>query len=396
MSRLPQRSGSPIKRFFVGVLGNQRTQSVTIPLFAILLSLIATVLVFLLLGKNPFAAFVSLLQGGGLLPKAAYAAKKSMFTDFMSMLGGLTPMVFAALAVAVALKTGLFNIGISGQMLVPSFLASIIVGYSQLPAALAIPLVLIIGIVGGAAVGAFIGWLKHRFNINEVVSSIMLNYIFSYVISFLINSYFIDPISRQSRAISAASRLTLTNVELFGLKVDLPMGFLLVIPVAFLVRFLMDRTRLGYELKVVGLNKKAAAYAGIKVGKNVVLAMAISGALAGLAGVTYYLGYFNSIQPKVLTQVGFDSIAVCLLGNSNPIGILFSSLLVTVISEGRIYMNSVMNVPKEIAQVITGLILLFSACGVYIRYRVSIAKDELSEQKLRAASKPANEGGEKS
>ncbi len=396
MSRLPQRSGSPIKRFFVGVLGNQRTQSVTIPLFAILLSLIATVLVFLLLGKNPFAAFVSLLQGGGLLPKAAYAAKKSMFTDFMSMLGGLTPMVFAALAVAVALKTGLFNIGISGQMLVPSFLASIIVGYSQLPAALAIPLVLIIGIVGGAAVGAFIGWLKHRFNINEVVSSIMLNYIFSYVISFLINSYFIDPISRQSRAISAASRLTLTNVELFGLKVDLPLGFLLVIPVAFLVRFLMDRTRLGYELKVVGLNKKAAAYAGIKVGKNVVLAMAISGALAGLAGVTYYLGYFNSIQPKVLTQVGFDSIAVCLLGNSNPIGILFSSLLVTVISEGRIYMNSVMNVPKEIAQVITGLILLFSACGVYIRYRVSIAKDELSEQKLRAASKPANEGGEKS
>ena len=395
MNRLHHRSANPLKRFLVAALGNPRSQAVAIPLFAIFLSLIATAVLFLLLGKNPFTAFVSLLQGGGLLPKAAYAAKKGMFTDFMSMLGALTPMAFASLAVAVALKTGLFNIGISGQMLVPGFLATIIVGYSELPMGVAMPLVLIIGIVGGAAVGALIGWLKHRFNINEVVSSIMLNYIISYVIGFLLNSYYIDPLSRQSRVISDAARLTLTNVELFGMKADIPLGFLLVIPVALLVRFLMNRTRLGYELKVVGLNKTAGSYAGIKVGKNVVLAMAISGALAGLAGVTYYLGYFNSIQPKVLTQVGFDSIAVCLLGNSNPIGILFSSLLVTVISEGKIYMNSVMDVPKEIVQLITGIILLFSACGAYIRHRVSLAKDELSEQSRAERGCSTKKGGEK-
>ena len=111
--------------------------------------------------------------------------------------------------------------------------------------------------------------------------------------------------------------------------------------------------------------------------------MAISGALAGLAGVTYYLGNFNSIQPRVLSSLGFDSIAVCLLGNSHPIGILLSSLLITVISKGSNYMSSTLNVPQEISQLITGLILLFSACGAYIKHRVSLAKDEARDERRR-------------
>lgn len=384
--------GSPFKRGFVAALGNERYQGITVPLFAILLSLLAASLVLLLMGKNPLTAFLSLLQGSGIAPKVSYAAKRSVLTDLAGMLNLLTPMIFAALAVAVALKTGLFNIGISGQMLVPGFIASITVGYSDLPMAAALPLVLIIGIVGGAAVGALIGWLKHRFNINEVVSSIMLNYIFSYVISFFINSYFIDPVSRQSRAVSSAARLTLTGVELGGLKFDLPLGFLLAIPAAFLIKFLMDKTRAGYEMKVVGLNRRAAKYAGISVGKNVVLAMAISGALAGLAGVTYYLGYFNSIQPRVLAAMGFDSIAVCLLGSSSPIGILFSSLLITIISKGSNYMSSTVNVPQEISQLITGLILLFSACGAYIKHRVAATRDELRTLNAKDSDE---EGGER-
>lgn len=378
---------NPFRRGLVAVLGNEKYQSLTIPLFAIILSLLAASVLLLILGKNPITAFWSFLQGSGILPKASYAAKKSILTDFMSMLNTLTPMIFAALAVAVALKTGLFNIGISGQMLVPGFIASITVGYSNLPAAVAMPLVLIIGIAGGAAVGALIGWLKHRFNINEVVSSIMLNYIFSYVISFFINANFIDTVSRQSRYIGTNARLTLANTELFGLRMDIPLGFFLAIPTAFLVKFLLDRTRIGYELKAVGLNKKAAVYAGINVGRNVVLAMAVSGALAGLAGVTYYLGTFNSIQPRVLSSLGFDSIAVCLLGNSHPIGVLFSSLLITIISKGSNYMSSTVNVPQEISQLITGLILLFSACGAYIRHRVELAKDEQRDEKRRLLHK---------
>ncbi len=385
---------NPINRGFLSVIGDDRRQSISIPLFAIILSILAGAIVILLFGKNPITAFVSFLQGSGILPKLEYAAKKSILTDFMSMINSLTPMIFAALAVAVALKTGLFNIGVSGQMLVAGFIATITVGYSHLPAAIAMPLVLIIGVVCGGAAGAFIGWLKHRFNINEVVTSIMLNYIFQYVISYFINSNYVNPVSRQSNPITAG-RLTLVDVPAFGLKMDIPLAFLLTIPVAILVLFLLNRTRLGYELKIVGLNKRAAKYSGINVGRSVVTSMAISGALAGLAGVTLYLGYYNSIMPRVLTSVGFDSIAVCLLGNLHPIGILFSSLLITIISKGSNYMSSIMNIPQEIAQVITGLILLFSACGAYIRYKVAQAREELSDLKLKAEQKIDGEGGEK-
>ena len=394
MKKQKNALGSPFKRGFAAVLGNERYQSITVPVFAILLSLLAAAVVLLIMGKNPLTAFASFLQGSGILPKPNYAAKKSMVTDLFSMLNMLTPMIFASLAVAVALKAGLFNIGVSGQMLVSGFAASVLVGYSDLPMGIALPLVLIIGIVGGAAVGALIGWLKHRFNINEVVSSIMLNYIFSYTVSFFINTRFIDPVSRQSRSVSSAARLTLTNVELGAIKLDLPLGMLLAIPMAFFVKFLLDKTRVGYEMKVVGLNRRAAEYAGINVGRNIVLSMAISGALAGLAGITFYMGYYNSIQPRVLASLGFDSIAVCLLGNSNPIGILFSSLLITVISKGSNYLSSTANVPQEIAQLITGLILLFSACGTYIRYRVSATKDELRDLKKRAEG-IKDEGGDR-
>ena len=390
-----KRTAVPFQRGFIKVLGNEKRQSISIPLFAILLSLIAGALVILLFGKNPITAMLSFLQGSGILPKPAYAAKKSILTDLLSMINALTPMIFAALAVAVALKTGLFNIGISGQMLVAGFAAIVIVGYSGLPAYLAMPLVIVIGLVCGAAVGALMGWLKHRFNINEVVASIMLNYIFQYVISFFINSYYINPISRQSQPVSAAARLTLVDVPAFGLKMDIPLGFILTIPTALLVLFLLNRTRMGYELKIVGLNKRAAKYAGINVGRSVVSSMAISGALAGLAGVTLYLGYYNSIAPRVLTSVGFDSIAVCLLGNAHPIGILFSSLLITIISKGSNYMSSMMNIPQEIAEVITGLILLFSACGAFIKYRVSQVREDLSGLRPNTDIPDVGEGGKK-
>lgn len=371
-------------RLAVRTLGKERWQGITIPLFAILLSLIAAAIVILLVGKNPLSAFLNLLQGAGLFPKPSYAGHRNMLTDFMSLLNVLTPMLFAALAVAVAFKAGLFNIGVSGQMLAAGFTATIIIGYSGLPAIAAKPLVLLIGVVVGAAVGGLIGWLKFKFNINEVVSSIMLNYILQYVISFFINTYYVDPVSRQSRYVSAASRLTFMDTVVGDLKMDLPLGILLAVGVAFLMKFLLDKTWIGYELKAVGASPKAAQYAGVNVGRNIVLAMTLSGALAGLAGVTYYLGYLGSIQPKVLTTVGFDAIAVSLLGNSNPIGILFSSLLISVISKGSTYMSSTAGVEQEIASVITGLILLFSACGAYIKYLVKRAKDTQEELALKA------------
>ncbi|MEH7238979.1 ABC transporter permease [Bacillus sp. JJ1562] len=362
-------------------ISNEKWQPISIPLVSILISFIAAAIVILLIGKNPLQAFYNLLQGAGIMPKPSYAGYKSMLTDFLSLLNAMTPLVFASLAVAVAFRAGLFNIGVSGQMLVSGFLATIIVGYSGLDAIIAKPLVLVIGIVAGGLMGGLVGWLKYKFNINEVVTTIMLNYIAQYVISFFIQMYYVDPISRQSKYIAEEARLTLVNVDIANLKMDIPLGFILAIIAAILIKFFMDKTVVGFEIKAVGSNRNAAKYAGINVGRNTVLAMAISGGLAGLAGVTYYLGYFASIQPKVLSSIGFDSIAVSLLGNSHPIGIIFSSFLVSIIDQGSTYMSSQAGIRQEISSVIIGLILLFSACGAYMKYKVSRLKEKEVERK---------------
>ena len=375
------KNANIVEKMVLATIGHEKRQKIAIPVFSILVALIAGGIVIALLGHNPFYAFYNLLQGCGIAPKASYAGKKGMITDFMDFMDNLTPMIFAALAVAVALRSGLFNIGVSGQMLAAGFLATVTVGYTSLAAPIAKPLVVILGILAGACVGGLIGFLKYRFNINEVVSSIMINYILEYVISFFINMYFVDPVSRQSKNVSTAARLTFTDVEVGGYKMDIPLGIILAILTVFLVRFIMNRTVFGFEMKAVGCSRTAAKYAGIKVGKNIVITMVISGALSGLAGVTYYLGYFASIQPKVLTSTGFDAIAVSLLGNNNPVGIIFSSFLITVISKGSTYMSSASGVQQEIASVITGIILLFSACGAFVRYKTGRLRDTVKERK---------------
>lgn len=364
-----------LSKFTHKILGNKKYQFISIPAFAIIISLLVCAIAIGITGKNPFYAYYNLLQGSGMAPKASYANHKSILTDFTSYLNYLTPMIFAALAVLVALKAGLFNIGVSGQMLAAGFLASVLVGYSQLSAIFAKPLVILICIVVGALVGYLIGFLKVNFNINEVVSSIMLNYMIQFLISFFINTYYVDPVSRQSKNISDAARLTLADTVIGDLKMDIPLGIILAAIAAFVVYFIIEKTKLGYEIKAVGSSGSAAKYAGINVGRSLKLSMVISGALSGLAGATYYLGYFASIQPKVLSSTGFDAIAVSLLGNNHPLGIILSSMLITIIGKGSTYMKSTSGVPSEIASVVTGTILLFSACNAYLKYRIN-SKEE--------------------
>ena len=259
-----------MKKICVKILGNEKTQFIAIPVFSILLSLIVGMVIIAGLGKYPLTAYMNLLQGSGLMPKPNYSAYQGMLTDFTSFLNMLTPMMFAALSVAVAQKAGLFNIGVSGQMLAAGFVATVTVGYSELPAVAAKPLVLLIGIVVGMAVGALVGFLKYQFNINEVVSTIMINYIVQYLTSFFINTRYIDEISRQSKAVSRASRLTLMQVPIGNLKVDIPLCIILAVLIAILMKFLLDRTSLGFEIKAVGSNRNAARYAGVSVGKTMV------------------------------------------------------------------------------------------------------------------------------
>jgi simple sugar transport system permease protein len=380
LTRAPRDTfATPRPPLVLRILRYERTQPLLIAAIAVLLSLVAISLVIIAVGKNPLQVFHSLVQGSGLLPKPRYAAGKGMLTDFLGLLDAMTPMLFAALAVAIAFKAGLFNIGVSGQMLAAGFLATIFVGYSGLGALLAKPLVLLVGLVVGAALGAFVGALKARWNIHEVVSTIMLNYIIQYIASFFIKSYYIDPVSRQSRAISSDARLTLIDVPFGDLAGRFPLCFLLAVLVAVLLYLLLMKTRLGFEIRAVGANRRAAQYSGIPSSRTLIVAMLLSGACAGLAGVTYYLGYFNTISPGTLTSVGFDSIAVALLGNSNPVACILSSLLISVLTFGSTYMSSAAGISEYIASLIVGIVLLFCACGGFLQYLINRRRFRESE-----------------
>ena len=291
------------------------------------------------------------------------------------------PMILASLAFIIGFKAGLFNIGIAGQMLISGFTATVIVGYSELNAFIAKPLVAVVGILTGGLVGALIGWLKYKFNIHEVVASVMINYIISYGTGFFINSYYANMLTRSMQICSDASRLTLMNVQIAGMKCNVPLGMILAIVAAFVVKFIFDKTVFGFELKAVGNNPTCAKYTGINVGSRFIFSMAFSGMLAGLAGVVYFLGTYNTILPKTLPGMGYDAIAVAMLGNASPVGAIFAAALFSIFLCGSNYMSSNLGVAKEISDLITGILLMFSACGGYFRYaaqrRVSRERDLL-------------------
>ena len=356
-----------IKLFLARRLTGRRA-SVWASVFAIVLTMITASILLLVMGKSPIVAFQSFLQGCGLLPKAKYGGGSGMLSDLFDFLNYLAPLLLASLAFIAAFKAGLFNIGISGQMLISGFLATVLVGYNKgLSAVIAKPLVIIIGIIAGGLTGALVGFLKYRFNIHEVVSTIMINYIISYLTGFFINNNYVDMMTRTSRVCTPNARLTWTKVPIGGVNCKVPLGIALAVIFALLVQFLFDKTTFGFELKAVGLNPKCAKYFGVGVGKSVVFSMAISGMLAGLAGVTYYLGYTNTIIPKTLAGMGYDSIAVALLGNSSPVGSIFAAFIVSIFQQGANYMSSRVGVAKEIASLITGILLLYASCGNFMR-----------------------------
>ena len=385
------------------LLTSDRWSNVTVSVLAVLLMLLASGIILLILGKNPLVAFRSFLQGCGFLPKAKYGGGSGQLSDLFDFLNILAPMLLAALAFIVAFKTGLFNIGISGQMLLSGFLATIMVGYmKELSPWIAKPLVILIGAAAGGLLGALIGFLKYKFNIHEVVSTIMVNYIISYTTGFFINTRYVDMLTRSSRICTPAARLTWTKVNIGGVSCNVPLGIAVALIGAFIVKFIFDRTVFGFELKAVGTSRRCARYIGVNVRRSIILSMALSGIFAGLAGVAYYLGYTNTMVPKTLPGMGYDSIAVALLGSSSPIGSIFASVIVTIFQSGANYMSSSVGVAKEIASLITGILLLFAACGEYMKMlgRRRIEKEEdariAAMQAARAGENPAPEGRDES
>ena len=367
--------------------------SLWVSVIAILLTIVTATVLLLLIGKNPLVAIRSFLQGCGFLAKENYGGGSGQLTDLLDFLNYLTPLILASLAFIVAFKAGLFNIGISGQMMLAGFPATVLVGYNKaLSPFIAKPLVLLIGLVVGGLTGVLVGYLKYRFNIHEVVSTIMINYIISYLIGFFINTYYLDMMTRNSKVCTPEARLTLTNVMIGNIKSKIPLGLIGAILVALLVSFLFRKSVLGFEIKAVGQNRRCSEYSGIRVSRTILISMGLSGAIAGLAGVAYYLGYTNTIIQKSLPGMGYDSISVALLGSGSPIGSIFAAVVVAVFQQGANYMSSSVGVVKEIASLITGIMLLFASCGNYMKYRAARTMQQSAEIASQGPSRtaPAN------
>ncbi len=290
-----------------------------------------------------------------------------------------TPIIMTGLSVGFAFKTGMFNIGATGQLMVGG-LASVWVGVSWtwLPPELHWLVAMLAGMVAGMGWGVIVGVFRAFFNVNEVITSIMLNYIGLYGVNFLVkNSHLYDSLKNQTVDVAASAVIPKAGLDqvFFVLKgrfhdaSSVNAGIFIAIGFAILVYFLLHRTTFGYEIKASGFNRDASLYAGISVKKSIISSMAIAGGLSGVAGALMYLAPANGMHihvAEVLAAQGFNGIAVALLGMSNPIGIIFSGLFIAHITVGGSYLQS-LKYMKEIIDVIIGVIIYFSAFALFVR-----------------------------
>ncbi len=294
-------------------------------------------------GENPFASFGAMLSGAlGSWPAITETLVKTI------------PLVISGLAVALGLRAGLFNIGVEGQLLVGG-LAAAFVGYAvKLPAVVHLPLCLLAGVAGGAAWGFLPGLLKAKRGVHEVIITIMLNYIGFYLVHYLVTNLLkdADTMSPQTPEVMPTARLA----EFGGLHAGILVAILCVLGFAFL----MSRSVMGYELKVVGRSPDAARAAGISVPRTVILAMLLSGGLAGLAGAVEVLGVHHKFYDQFSPGYGFDSIAVALLGGNTALGTALSGLLFGVLRNGALSMQLTTDTPKEIVTLVQAIIIVFA------------------------------------
>ena len=332
--------------------------TLVISLSAVLLGLIAGAMLILCIGENPFTAFSYLFRGGLM-----------NIERIGNTLATATTLLLVGLSVSFAFKTGLFNLGGAGQMLIGGLLGSIFaLSATSMPRPLFFILLILIGIAGGAIWGVVPGLLKALFNVHEVVSTIMMNWIAYWLVFYIVPGYLkAEYLETESKSIAIAQSLRtpwLTN--LFSSEYVNYGIFLGILAMVFL-KIILDKTTLGFELKAVGYNRNCAEYAGIKVNRNIVISMMIAGALSGLAGLTYYTGYSLNMQIGIMPSQGFDGIAVSLLGAGTPVGVALSSVFFGVLHVGKGFMSANTIVPPEIADTIIAVIIYFTATSLLFK-----------------------------
>ncbi|KAF0108506.1 MAG: simple sugar transport system permease protein [Chloroflexi bacterium] len=285
---------------------------------------------------------------------------------FFESLVQTTPYIFAGLAVALGFRVGLFNIGAEGQIFIGA-ITGVWAGYAihGLPPIIHIPVALLFGALGGAIWGFVPGFLKAKTGAHEVITTIMMNYIAFRLSDWLLKGPMGDPTEYTPKTpwILESAQLP----KLFDLPIRFHIGFFVALLMAVLVYLLLFKTTWGLELRMVGSNPNAARYAGIKITMSTVIAMVLSGALAGLAGANEVLGVNHRLIPAFSSGYGFDSIALALLGKSHPFGVILSALLFGFLRNGARSMQLTVGVPIDIVSILQAMILAFIAAPAIIR-----------------------------
>lgn len=345
------------------------------PVLAVILAMIAGAIVILITWPDktvgPFQNVINAYT-------ALFGGSYGSLANISDTLVRVSPLIFASISVAIAFRAGLFNIGAAGQLAVGAMAADMIgLTFTSWPSWLLIPTMLLGSILAGALWGGIVGFLKAWRGAHEVVTTIMLNWIAFYGTDYLINSPPFTAPFGVTATISLPPNATLPPIagvynQIFGnflpqlntftYKVDVSLFLALIAVVIYW--FIISRTTFGYEIRVIGQNRKAAQYAGIPTKRNIFLVMAIAGAFAGLAGSTHLMGQSGYNLTAVAFSVdptGFDAIAVALLGNTTAIGVLVASLFLGGLRSGSTAMQSIAHVDPNLVLIIEALVLFFIA-----------------------------------
>ncbi len=310
---------------------------------ALLVAMTAGSLLILSFGQSPAQVYGVLLKSTW---GDSYGLGQTLFKS--------TPLILTGLSVALAFRAGLFNIGCEGQLLVGSFACAVFGGAlpESTPAFLALPLCILVAAMAGGALGAIPGVLRAYTGAHEVINTIMLNMIAGAAVLWAGNRYFF--VSESTHTSEVISSAWIPSLGLGQSAANWSLGIALALAGVFW--YFMDRSRRGFELRTVGLSPGAAQNAGIDVKRSIVVAMTLSGALAGVVGANYVLGYKHYFEQGMGSGTGFMGIAVALLGRNNPVGIVVAALLLGTLSHGGLAVNAY--VPKELIEVLQAVIIL--------------------------------------
>ncbi len=337
-------------------------QIILVPLLAVLIALILGAIVMLATGVN--------LPTIGKAFAALFLGSVGSTSAISETLTAAAPLTLAGLGLALGFRAGLFNIGAEGQLILGG-MAAVFVGFAftGLPAYAHLPLALLAGTLAGAAWGAIPGWLKASTGAHEVITTIMLNLVAVQLAGYLLRN---PPIQKPGRS-DPVSQSVLQSAQLprlftwFDPSLRIHAGILITIAMVALVYWLLFKTTVGFEFRSSGSNPEAARYAGMRSGLIIVLVMACSGALAGLAGANQVLGVLGRATPGFSGGAGFNAIAVALLGRSHPVGVLLAGLLFGALEAGGRQMQVSANVRIDLIAIIQSLIIVFVAAPILVR-----------------------------